>query len=258
MTVAEEAIYILENVVKTYYDASGIPQYQVEIEALKLSKGEHVALVAPSGSGKSTVLNMLLLAMAPDASGCHQLIDSDNSELDIADLWRLKRFEVLARIRTKMMSFILQSGGLMPFLTAAQNINFPMRMSGTKSDPKIHEHLVDVLGIGSILHRKPADLSVGERQRVAIARALINSPRILIADEPTASLDEVNAHKTLSLMLELVRDTKTSIVLATHDLNIVRDFGFETLKYRSDLSSHGTPKAVFWRDEKQNTTVLQC
>lgn len=257
MTLAGSDVCVMEHVNKRYQTAEGSVSYEVEIECLTARSGERLALVAPSGSGKSTIMNMLLLAMSPDGAARHDLYMLDGQLIDISQLWQSNQIEKLSQLRARMMSFILQTGGLLPFLSARENIMLPSKIAGSKPDPQILEALIDCLSIGSVLSRKPASLSVGERQRVAVARALITRPRILIADEPTASLDRANAQAIMSLMLDLAKETGTCVILATHDLTIVDEFGFETLQYRHETAKEGHPKAVFWRAPEIGRGQLQ-
>lgn len=257
MTRADNEVCVMEGVTKQYKNASGRVAYEVEIEHLVARSGEHLALVAPSGSGKSTVLNMLLLAMSPDKANLYRLRDPQGALVDIAALWQSNQVDQLSQIRARLMSFILQTGGLLPFLSARDNILLPARIVGAKPQAQMMDALVERLSIGDVLTRKPASLSVGERQRVAVARALISAPRLLIADEPTASLDRSNARTTMSLMLELAKETGTCVILATHDLSIVDEFGFETLGYRNDTADQGHAKAVFWRHAQPVGAMLQ-
>jgi putative ABC transport system ATP-binding protein len=139
---------------------------------------------------------------------------------------------------------VLQTGGLLPFLTARENIALSCRLLGT--DPAgIIERLAERLGIAAQLDKHPGQLSVGERQRVAIARAMAHRPSVLLADEPTASVDPVNAAAILDLLLELVRQAGVTAVIASHDWHPERIPGVQVLGHRIERDGE-TTRSLFW------------
>lgn len=177
--------------------------------SLEIRSGEFVALMGPSGSGKSTLLNILGLLDIP-SSGKYALeginVESLNSDN-------------LADIRNQKIGFIFQSFNLLPKVSALDNVVLPSIFKDTEDVDRGRKLLTD-LGLGSRLDHMPNELSGGQRQRVAIARALINSPEILMADEPTGNLDSKSGDEVLKIILDLNRTEGKTIIMVTHDDNI--------------------------------------
>jgi putative ABC transport system ATP-binding protein len=191
---------------------------KIEVEALrgvslKIRAGELVAVMGPSGCGKSTLMH-LLGAMAKPTSG-RALIDGQ----DIAKMNDYERTEV----RRKKIGFVFQKFNLLPALTARANIEVARRIHGSVGDGHdLHlAELLQLLVIQDKLERKPSELSGGEQQRIAIARAVVNRPAILLADEPTGSLDSKNSEIVLNMFRELNRTFKQTIILVTHNPELV-------------------------------------
>lgn len=194
--------------------------FSVFIDHMVLGAGEKLVLQAPSGSGKSTVLALLGTAIRPDVAERFELRLPDGTVLDLARAWRDEDETTLRRARRDVFGFILQSGGLAPFLTVAENIAAPMlfarrRASGGQRD-RLVATLAERLGIDALLALYPGQLSVGQRQRAAIARALVMGPRIVLADEPTASVDPDLAAEIDMLLAEAVDAGGAALVLASH------------------------------------------
>ena len=191
----------------------------LEVQALKginleISEGDFVAVAGPSGSGKTTLMNII------------GLIDSfSRGSLTINNLEinSQKRRE-LARLRRDLLGFIFQSFNLLPVLNVFENVELPLIISGkggTKAQRRERvNYLLEEVGLGDRSRHIPTELSGGQQQRVAIARALVTSPRIVIADEPTANLDSGTGEKVLSLMKQINRDEKTTFIFSTHDPEI--------------------------------------
>jgi putative ABC transport system ATP-binding protein len=187
----------------------------VEVEALRgvsirILAGELVAIMGPSGSGKSTLMH-LLGAMTRATSG-KVLVDGR----DIAGLNDRQRTD----IRRAKLGFVFQKFNLLPALTARQNIDVARKIHGGPRSAESDRHLRDILQLLQIedkLDRRPAELSGGEQQRVAIARAVANRPAIVLADEPTGSLDSKNSEIVLGMFQELNRRLKQTVLLVTHN-----------------------------------------
>jgi putative ABC transport system ATP-binding protein len=177
---------------------------------LHVPSGQFLAVTGPSGSGKSTLLGLIAGLDSPTTG--HVLIDG-------ADITSLDE-DRLARLRGEKIGFVFQFFHLIPSLTAFENVLVPMEISGV-SDPatKASELLTD-MGLAERTHHYPSQLSGGEQQRVAIARALANDPPILLADEPTGNLDWANGRHIIELLMEIHEKRRTTIVLATHDINL--------------------------------------
>lgn len=178
-----------------------------------IDNGEMVALCGPSGSGKSTLLNILgLLDM--DYQG-EVLFGSNTSSLHPAPQVPVEA----ARFRRTQLGFIFQRFNLVPVMTALENVAYPLHLNGfSKQEQQRKARLMlEKVGLGSYLNHRPDHLSGGQQQRVAIARALMHQPSLVIADEPTASLDSQTANVVIDIMKELGHEIGTTFIVATHD-----------------------------------------
>lgn len=201
----------LKEVSKSYRESGGARQVPVlRGISLKVEVGESVAIVGPSGCGKSTLLNLL-----------GTLDEADEGEV-LFEGKSLKGATVaeLSALRSEKLGFIFQLHHLMPQCTVLENVLLPTLALKNKEDAGAAEargrELLSKVGLEAQMNRLPAQLSGGERQRVAVVRALINQPRLILADEPTGALDEVNAAALTDLLLELQRSTGVSLVMVTH------------------------------------------
>lgn len=176
--------------------------------SLRVAAGEFVALAGPSGSGKSTLLAILAGLDRPDAGRVFY---------DGVDLYA-RGTEALTRLRTEAIGFVFQSHNLLPTLTALENVALAVRCKGGSAAEAsaTAERVLRRLGMGHKLARLPGKLSLGEQQRVAVARAMATQPKVLIADEPTASLDGAHGEQVLDA-LALLRSEGCAVVLASHD-----------------------------------------
>ena len=175
----------------------------------QVDPGAFVAIVGPSGSGKTTLLGLLAGLDRPTAGTVHL----DGEELGALDEDRR------ARLRGEKIGFVFQSFQLIPTLTARENVQVPLELRGEEAEARATELLARV-GLADRGHHYPAQLSGGEQQRVALARAFSTRPRVLFADEPTGNLDAATGHTVIDLMVELNRETGTTLVLVTHDLDL--------------------------------------
>lgn len=179
---------------------------------LSVAPGEVVALVAPSGAGKSTLLHIAGLLDAPD-QGTVEIAGTDMTGQ--GDRYR-------TAVRRSDVGFIYQFHHLLPEFTALENIVLPQLANGTargKAEDRARD-LLDKVGIAPRADHRPAALSGGEQQRVAFCRALANAPRLLLADEPTGNLDPSTSDQVFARLMDLVRDTGLSAVIATHNLDL--------------------------------------
>ena len=181
---------------------------------LTVSAGERVAVMGPSGCGKSTLLH-LCGAMDRPSSGEVRLEGQPLCSLDDDQLTRLRRRQV---------GFVFQTFNLLPTLTVAQNIGLPLLLSGSGEDEArtVAKKLAERVGLTPRLDHLPQQLSGGEVQRAAIIRAVIHEPSVLIADEPTGNLDSDSGRRILELLFQLNEQSKTAIILATHDETVAR------------------------------------
>ena len=180
--------------------------------SIEIKKGDFISIVGPSGAGKTTFLNILGTI---DEYDKHPKTSILFNNIDITNLDDDK----LSSFRNKEIGFIFQFHQLLPELTAQENILLPS-MIGKRSEKESHDNLIklsSILEINQILNKKPEFISGGEKQRVAVARALINSPSILLADEPTGNLDSKNAEKIQKLFKKINKELNVTIVLVTHN-----------------------------------------
>ena len=190
-------------------------QYGTSVAALRsvsfsVEKGEWIAVMGPSGSGKSTLMNILGGLDSP-SGGSVQVGGEEIGRLSSTDL---------ARFRAEKIGFVFQQFHLVPYLTALENVMLAQYFHSLAEESEAREALMRV-GLGERIHHLPSQLSGGEQQRVCVARALINQPNLILADEPTGNLDEVNETLVMGLFTELHREGHT-IVMVTHDPEIGR------------------------------------
>jgi len=205
---ATEAMVRVEHVSRTYGSGDAAVHALRDV-SLAVHPGELVVLVGRSGSGKTTLLNLVGGLDRPD-EGRVVVDDREVSSLTERGLVELRR---------DVVSFVFQTFGLVPVLSAAENVGVPLRLR--KIAPKAREErvhlLLDLVGLGDHAHQRPGELSGGQQQRVAIARALANSPRLLVADEPTGQLDSQTGVAIMGLLRAVVEHERTTALVATHD-----------------------------------------
>jgi len=204
------SIVELVNVVKVYRLGEGVEVPALRGVSLKIDKGEFVSVQGPSGSGKTTFLNMIGGLDKPTEG--RVIIDG----VDITNLGEKE----LAHFRREKIGFIFQTYNLIPLLTALENVELPMMLSGKFSESEVRrraEELLALVGLEERMHHGPTQLSGGEQQRVAIARALANEPAIILADEPTGNLDQVSGQRIINLMKNLNETLNQTFIIVTHD-----------------------------------------
>ena len=192
---------------------------EIETKALRgvdlsIQNGEFTALVGPSGSGKTTLLQLIGLLDQPTTGKV--FINGQEA----TNLNRNQR----ADLRKDAIGFIFQFFALIPTLTAYENIEMPLLLDGTKPaerKKRIHE-MLDAVGLSDRANHRPDQLSGGQQQRVAVARALATSPKLILADEPTANLDTENGEQVMEIMKRLNKETGTTFVFATHDPRVIK------------------------------------
>jgi ABC-type lipoprotein export system ATPase subunit len=198
------------NLVKIYGDGAAVRA--LDNVDLTILKGEFLTVMGPSGSGKSTLLNMIGALDKPTQG---QVVV--NGE-DLATIKDVDRF------RARTVGFVFQLHNLLPALTARENVEVPMHGQdiGEQEMRQRAEHLLELVGLPDRMHHLPSQLSGGQRQRVAVARALANDPAIILADEPTGSLDTQSGAEIMDLLETINRDQGTTILIVTHDPKIAR------------------------------------
>jgi putative ABC transport system ATP-binding protein len=173
--------------------------------------GEMVALCGPSGSGKSTLLNILGML----DTHYHGQVTFKGSPYPTGQIQA-------AKMRREKLGFVFQKFNLVPVMTALENVAYPLHLNGfSKAEQtRLAHEMLDLVGLGEFVHHMPDNLSGGQQQRVAIARALVHKPALVIADEPTASLDSQSANKVIDIMKKLGHERGTTFIIATHDMRM--------------------------------------
>jgi len=207
-----DKVIAIHELVKNYY-VGAETIYALRSVSLNIQKNEYVAIMGPSGSGKSTLMNIIGCLDTP-TNGQYVLNKNDVSNLDD---------DQLAEIRNKEIGFVFQTFNLLPRYTALENVTLPLIYAGIDKTDRIvkaSEVLVSV-GLGDRMTHRPNELSGGQRQRVAVARAMVNSPSIILADEPTGNLDSKTSLDILNLFGEIHRRGNT-IIIVTHEEDIAK------------------------------------
>jgi putative ABC transport system ATP-binding protein len=217
--------------------------YSLFVPAFSLRLGEKALITGPSGCGKSTFLDLAGMVLKPDAAGEFLFFpgarEGGTDACDAAAAWKAKRFEDLAAWR-RSVGYVLQTGGLLPFLTVRDNIRIRRRLLGLPPDPEQEEKTAAQLNITHLLREFPARLSVGERQRAAIARALAAGPSLVLADEPTASLDPENARTVLRMFTACAEEAGAALIVVGHAPEQMRGMHFRRLRIRIRVVESGT------------------
>lgn len=205
----------VEDLTKTF------PSQHHDLEVLKgisfsMEKGENLVLVGPSGSGKSTLLHIVGTLDHP-TSGTVRIESQNPFELSEREL---------ARFRNQNIGFVFQEHYLLPQLTVLENVLVPTIAEGssTRQEEERARELIDQIGLTPRIHHRPAELSGGERQRVAIARSLIFSPSLVLADEPTGSLDQKNSNLVAEMLLKMQQTVDAMLIVVTHSLDLAGQF----------------------------------
>jgi putative ABC transport system ATP-binding protein len=204
-----KSIIQVSNIMKFVTDSSGVLTILRDV-SFSLAAGESVAIVGASGSGKSTLLSIVAGLDAPT---------NGRVEIDGTDFFALDE-DGRAALRGKQMGFVFQSFQLLPHMTALENVMLPLELRGDAEAKTAAIEMLKRVGLGERLNHYPKVLSGGEQQRVALARAFVVRPAILLADEPTGSLDHTTGQQVMDLMFELNRERGTALLLVTHDAKI--------------------------------------
>jgi putative ABC transport system ATP-binding protein len=226
--LTEKPVFSLRGISKTY--SAGGTEFRLDVPRLDIPRGAKLAFIGESGSGKSTLLEMLALLLRP--TECDRLDFTpapDSGTHDISALWAAGDADKLSDLRSAHVGFVVQSGGLLPYLSIRDNINLSLRMLELPL-ADVAEKLTGILEIRPQLDKLPATLSVGQYQRATIARALAHQPVILIADEPTAAVDPINAERILALLGELTEEFGVTLIMATHNHERARQMGMRLIE----------------------------
>lgn len=233
-----------KNIKKTYKMGSEIVEALKDIN-IKINKGEYVAFMGPSGSGKSTLMNIIGCLDTPTA-GAYVLNGQDVSRMSENDL---------AVVRNKEIGFVFQTFNLLPRATALENVALPLIYAGYKKAERniIARKSLENVALGDRMTHKPNELSGGQRQRVAIARALVNSPSIILADEPTGNLDTKTSYEIMALF-QALHDAGNTIIMVTHEDDIAH-YAHRIVRMRDGLVETDTLNTEITRQESVPTIV---
>nr|WP_321249150.1 ATP-binding cassette domain-containing protein [uncultured Ruegeria sp.] len=201
-------------------------RFTLEVPGLSLTSGEAIGLTGPSGTGKTLLLETLGLLRRPTTAKKF-LIGVGEDGLDFGGIWSNPSMSP-AEIRGTMFGFVPQSGGLLPFLTVADNVALSQKIVGM-DDPGWRSELLQRLGISEISALYPGALSIGQRQRVAICRALAHRPAFVIADEPTAALDPGAASTAMGLLIDMAISGGAGVIISSHDLDLLDQFSLRRI-----------------------------
>lgn len=179
---------------------------------IEIYAGELVMLLGPSGSGKTTLLHTLSGLEAPDAG---EVLVDGTSIYTLSD-------SRLSHLRSRSFGFIFQAFNLLPNLTALENVQIPLRVTGQPGAKEKALAMLTRVGLGGRVHHRPGQLSGGEQQRVTVARALVARPKIVFADEPTGNLDSATSQEIMQLLQELVLENRSACLMVTHNAELVR------------------------------------
>ena len=223
--VTQKKVIEVQNLVKNYHTAAG------ELEVLKnlslsVEEGEFVALMGPSGSGKSTFMNIL---------GCLDTVTSGRYILNGVDVADMNK-DGLSKLRNEVIGFVFQGFNLLPRITLAENVALPLVYANV--DKKMREEralsMLKAVGLENFADRRPSQISGGQQQRVAIARALVNSPKLILADEPTGNLDTKTSFEIMDIFDFLNKKEGITVVLVTHEPDIA-EFASRQIHFRDGI-----------------------
>jgi putative ABC transport system ATP-binding protein len=211
--LVDQGVAILTEGLWKTYEMGGEKLHALRGIDLTIRRGEYVAIMGPSGSGKSTLMNLIGCLDTP-SEGKYWLAGRLVSDLDDDEL---------AAIRNKEIGFVFQTFNLLPRATALHNVELPLIYNGTPAEERLAraKRALEAVDLGPRMFHKPNELSGGQRQRVAVARALVNSPSIVLADEPTGNLDTKTGDEIMALFARLHSDGNT-IIVVTHENDVAQ------------------------------------
>ncbi len=251
MSAPSSVIYQIRQV--TQRREAGGAVFSLLIPEMTLHTGEFIVFLGESGCGKSTLLDMLGLVARPTSADCFEMRLQGRGTVNLMNSSETG----LAGLRRKHLGYVLQRGGLLPFLTAGENVALACRLNGEKRPQERVKFLMNALHIEEHRHKKPALLSGGQRQRVALARALAHQPAILLADEPTGAVDKHTAREVRDLLRQATKSFGTTVLMVTHDEALMahasdRVFTFDVNRVsESEVSS--TLRETSWQTRTTKT-----
>ncbi|EGF13573.1 ABC superfamily ATP binding cassette transporter, ABC protein [Dialister micraerophilus DSM 19965] len=210
----EKLLIEVSNLTRTFSDSSGYVVKALLVKEFKLEKGEKTALIGPSGSGKTTFLHCLSALLSPTSG----IILIDGRSVETMTSKEKEKW------RATFVGYIFQKALLIPYLNVYENISLSAEMAGKKKTKKEIENWLEKVGLEGYGKRKPSGLSGGEQQRVSFIRAIIKEPKLILADEPTASLDMENGRILMKLLLDYQKESECMLICATHDRQVQKYF----------------------------------
>ncbi len=222
--------------------------FQLDIPDMSIYSGEFVAIVGESGCGKSTLLDLLALISAPTKANEFRLNFSIKHYFDIAKLWQSNDDSLLASIRQHYLGYILQTGGLLPYLSVEKNLILPINIKKNNTTHRDVWEMARRMGVADCLSRLPSALSGGQRQRAAILRALLHQPSLVLADEPTAAVDRQRAIAIVEDFYRLAKDKKLAILMVTHDIDLVENIADKAYSFHVSTRNYKTQSTIYqWK-----------
>lgn len=227
-----ESLIRVENLGKQYETAAPDTPPALNQVSVNISAGEFVAIMGPSGSGKSTFMNLLGCLDVP-TSGAYYLHGRNVAELSLNEL---------ADVRNSQLGFVFQGFNLLKRVTALDNVALPLLYAGVGKRKRREraQELLTQIGLGKYGQSLPNRMSGGQQQRVAIARALANSPKVILADEPTGNLDSETSNEIMGVLSRLNREQGLTIILVTHELDVA-NFANRLIRFKDGVVVHDGP-----------------
>ncbi len=230
--VSNEPLIRVENLGKQYETAAPDTPPALNQVSVNISAGEFVAIMGPSGSGKSTFMNLLGCLDVP-TSGAYYLHGRNVAELSLNEL---------ADVRNSQLGFVFQGFNLLKRVSALDNVALPLLYAGVGKRQRREraQELLTQIGLGKYGQSLPNRMSGGQQQRVAIARALANSPKVILADEPTGNLDSETSNEIMGVLTRLNREQGLTIILVTHELDVA-NFANRLIRFKDGVVVHDGP-----------------
>ena len=230
--MSNEPLIRVENLGKQYETAAPDTPPALNQVSVNISAGEFVAIMGPSGSGKSTFMNLLGCLDVP-TSGAYYLHGRNVAELSVNEL---------ADVRNSQLGFVFQGFNLLKRVTALDNVALPLLYAGVGKRKRREraQELLTQIGLGKYGQSLPNRMSGGQQQRVAIARALANSPKVILADEPTGNLDSETSNEIMGVLTRLNREQGLTIILVTHELDVA-NFANRLIRFKDGVVVHDGP-----------------
>ena len=230
--MSNEPLIRVENLGKQYETAAPDTPPALDQVSVNISAGEFVAIMGPSGSGKSTFMNLLGCLDVP-TSGAYYLHGRNVAELSVNEL---------ADVRNSQLGFVFQGFNLLKRVTALDNVALPLLYAGVGKRKRREraQELLTQIGLGKYGQSLPNRMSGGQQQRVAIARALANSPKVILADEPTGNLDSETSNEIMGVLSRLNREQGLTIILVTHELDVA-NFANRLIRFKDGVVVHDGP-----------------